>query len=36
MTMYWADGSQHLEKTTKNKLARQMVAIIGEHYRAES
>lgn len=34
MTLYWADGSQHLEQTSKNKLARQMVAIIGEHYRA--
>ncbi|PCH62451.1 MAG: bifunctional phosphopantothenoylcysteine decarboxylase/phosphopantothenate--cysteine ligase CoaBC [Gammaproteobacteria bacterium] len=34
MTLYWADGCQHLEKTTKSKLARQMVAIIGEHYRA--
>ena len=34
MTLYWAGGCQHLEKTTKSKLARQMVAIIGEHYRA--
>ncbi|PCH61174.1 MAG: bifunctional phosphopantothenoylcysteine decarboxylase/phosphopantothenate--cysteine ligase CoaBC [Gammaproteobacteria bacterium] len=34
MTLYWADGSQHLEKTSKAKLARQMVTIIGEHYRA--
>ncbi len=34
MTLYWADGSQYLEKTTKHKLARQMVAIIGAHYHA--
>lgn len=34
MTLYWADGSQHLEKSSKTKIARQMVAIIGEHYRA--
>lgn len=36
MTLYWAEGSQHLEKTSKHKLARQMVAIIGEQYRAET
>lgn len=36
MTLYWADGSQHLAKTSKHKLARQMVAIIGEHYRAKA
>ncbi len=34
MTLYWVEGSHHLEKTTKHKLARQMIAIIGEHYHA--
>ncbi len=34
MTLYWVNGSQHLEKTTKPKLARQIMAIIGAHYHA--
>lgn len=36
MTLYWADGSQQLAKTTKYKLARQMMAIIGERYHAKA
>ncbi len=36
MTLYWQNGYQHLPKTSKHKLARQMVTIIGEHYRAKA
>lgn len=36
VTLYWRGGGQHLEKTTKQQLARQMIAIIAERYRAQT